>query len=232
MKEIRDLRVTQIRVFSTDEIPFNELMNETTQAAFAEKYALSRTGEPWTVSAGTRIAFENGTFSDSEQTHPIHQIILEPRRVLLQLGGSSEMASSLFRSLQQDFADIDSRPGNRTYEPILASEETTCIAKLDLSAENLIDRRTLEAITRSGNERLVSHGADLNIRPYGIRFRVQYRNAPEKLTERNVTLADKELIIQVRDRTDPAEQIFETTSPTDSESHLQLIDDLERSLRE
>ena len=75
-----------------------------------------------------------------------------------------------------------------------------------------------------------SHGSKLVLTPFGLKFRIQYNDIPERLFSRNIQLNTKYVTIELRAQTSPEDMIYFISSPCPSPVHMTLLEDLERSL--
>ncbi|MDY6968484.1 MAG: hypothetical protein SVR08_07520 [Spirochaetota bacterium] len=100
---------------------------------------------------------------------------------------------------------------------------------LDIKLDRFISNVKLNKI-----EELIStkHNYDARISfiPYSVRFQISYNDIPEKLVKNKISISDKSVLIELREKTEPNDQIYFTVSPTGTETHLELLNTIEKML--
>jgi hypothetical protein len=228
MRDIVDLAVTQVRVYPTDSLPFAELRRPDSTKRLKETFRFENIQlDPLNV----QLTFTNGTFEHRGKSIHVLSLTVEQRRVVIQLRGRSPMADafySAFASLLQTLAGRSK--SSKALEPLLKVEETSCVAVLDIDFDDLIALPLLRFLQTEGVSKLrTKYGAPKSINFKSLSFEVRYASAPQ-LEEHDVTLSNKLITIEPRLATPLREKCFYTTSPTDSETHISILETLEKEV--
>jgi len=228
MKEIVDLTVGQVRVFPTDRLPFADLRAPSSTKAIKDTFHFENVlADP----IGAQITFNNGTFESKGKLVNILAFAIEQRRMQLQVRGQSAMADAFYSAVWGVLPGAGKRGRRPEPEPLVKVEETTCIATLDIDFDELIAPQLLRFIMTEAKERLrTNFGIPRSIAFKGLSFEVKYSAKDPSLEEHDVVLSNKLLTIEPRAATPMRERRFYTSSPTDSETHLALLEKLEQEV--
>jgi hypothetical protein len=230
MKEIKYLKTTQAMVFPSDDIYFYGLNSEPAIQKILSAYSLSRVPLPPQFPIQLpQLIFQNGIFANDKNTYIIEQLSIDDRKIIINILSSSDISDLFFKELKKLLMSLDLRDDKGSYEPLVRTYETTCILKLDIKLNRLISNVKLNEI-----EELIAtthnYGAKISFIPFSVRFQISYNDIPEKLVKNKISISDKSLLIELRDKTDPDDQIYFTVSPTDTETHLELLKTIEKML--
>lgn len=226
MKDIASLSVRQYRIFRPDLIPFNAMRSATGREFLNKLFGFATFGEDATVGD---IAFQNGhsLAGEPQQAIPIRVLQINERRLIVEVAGSSDDAKSVYEQVMQAIQGYSGKQGLLELEPVAFTEETSCVVTLESDLSRLMP----PAITASLEERLREASAPEGTRAEvsGIAFSVSLRFFDHDPRFRNagITLAEKRLSLETRVNTAFSDRVFFVISPTDSETHLRLIEALD-----
>jgi hypothetical protein len=226
MKEIGEFEVKQVRIFPIDSLPFVRLITPAVATAFKEQFGWGGVEIP---SEG-EVLFRPGLLADAEAKDAvvIKGLQLNERRMILNVMGDSRTANRVHKAICDFFAG---NAGWRPVEPLILTEETTCVATLAFEWTRLLSPALREFAVGNLLERLSTQSpATPEIRGVNLSFRLAYPDLPPNLREHGVALSDKKLTIEPRVNTPLSDRRYYTFSPSDSETHLQLLEHLERRL--
>ena len=228
MKQPRELRVLQIRVFETDVLGYASFRVQQALHEIRSRYGFGTApGPDLAVSAPLLFAF--GKFVHDGTDYLINTLIIEDRRVLLDLTAGSEVCSAFFEDLREVLCGLDLRKPSTPYEPMLRVEETTCVAEFDFELDQLLSN-PLREFAGDLNAAVQLQDTSVLLVPSIIRFSIRYMDVAEELKRHQVSLLDKDFRIELRANTDPADRVYFTHSPLDSDTHLRLVRDLEQAI--
>jgi len=233
MKGIRDLKSTQIRIFPIDEIGFNSLQRSNAKKQIQEKYKLQPSTQMFFESVpgeSHKMTFVNGEFFYEGEMVLIDRLSIEERRIIICMSSSSNMVSLMFEDLRKLLIDLDLRDTKSNYKPIVIAQETSCVAKLDFSFTDLFKNTVIADFNSYISKNIKLHGCETEIIPSAIRFKICYIKQPESFIKHKITLSEKDFILEIRDRTAYEDNLYYTFSPTDSETHIKLLIELEKRL--
>jgi hypothetical protein len=157
----------------------------------------------------------------------IEQLVVDPRRVVLTVNGDTESALAVFLDIQAFFAEVEMRQFRTNYDRVSVTHDTVSTTEMGFEFRELFAGSPLPALQDTLTERLPRYGADLDLYPTAVRFQIGYRNQPVDLARNKITLLDKYLSVEIKDETDPADRVFSASSPSDSGTHLSLLETLE-----
>ncbi len=230
MKEILELIVSQIRVYPMDVIGFSSLKRHSSIDQIRDRYSFEivpQVPEGFPIEAKA-IGFRNGEFEYNKKKYLISNTQIEERRILITVSANSNVAVAYYDDLIEMLTSLDLRSPIPEYVPLLAAQETTIIVKLDFSMRNIFESSLIGSFDNLLKKKMQEENTHLLVYPNSIKFKFKYLDIPNKLKKNRISLSDKEFILEVRERTDPEDQIFFSFSPTDSETHLSILLELEK----
>ena len=226
MKDIADLCVTQIRIYPSDCLPFDYLALEANANVIkgAFEFAKVRTDSVPAV-------FEDGSFQYQGQPTLVTSLVVQPRKTTLKVLGNSSAAEAVHERFMELFRGLNPAAAQGRCQPLVTTQETTCVVTLDVDFENLISPRLTRFLQGYARGNLRSKSAiPTSIGLRRLSFEVRYEPADRSLLDHDVTLSKKLITVEPRAGTPLRERRFFTTSPTDSETHLALLRKLEEEL--
>lgn len=227
MKDIRLIKSTQIMIFPADDIDYHSLSRDYAFQQISTSFSLQRISIPDQFPIiSPQIILQNGEFTHKEKTYIIEQIVIDDRKIIFKILSSTQIADIFFSEFKKILLSLDLREEKGNYEPFIKTYETACILKLNFKLAQIMkefDYKKIENIISKKH----SHGAKINLFPSSIKFSINFSDIPEKLQKNKITISDKNMILEIREKTDPDEQIYYTVSPTDSETHLELLNMIE-----
>jgi hypothetical protein len=232
MKEILRLSVTQIRIFATDTLGYRYFRSPSSIADLKQRYGFDTQASPFDglPIESPSIAFTSGQFAIDDKKYLIESLTLEDRRIVFTISASSSIADRFFENLLEVLKAFDLREPGPKYDVLVLAQETICIARLDLKFEDLLCN-SQESIHKGLETLSALPGYKVRIFPTSIKFAVRYLDIPEEMKTHNVTMIDKDIVIEIRAKTDPSDGIFFTQSPFNSDSHLKLLSIVEDAVR-
>jgi hypothetical protein len=229
MKRIMSMRVTQIRIFRSDEIPFAQLQSGVASQKLAQALGLQLFAPPQPVPGLPipQVIYGTGQLKENEKITVIEQLAFDERRIVLMIAGDSRTCNKVFEVVRKIIIEIDQRQEKPAYEPLILSEETMTILKLDFPITKLLKDGSLETFGKDLTTRVENLGAKAQAFVSSVHFRIHYDDLPDLLKKQGISLLDKEVAIEWRQQSAVDDNIFFITSPNSSDDHLQLIQHLE-----
>lgn len=231
MKNIRDFKVTQTRLYKADEIPFRTLFGTSAENRLRSEFRLSRLPVPPNLSPLGQVSlfFINGEFAVGSRVVFIDQLAIEKRRIILTVTGSSHDCDSVYARLKDVLREVETRIPPFDYEPLVVAQESACVVELDAPISGLFSESRVEKLVHVASSITDSHGCQLRLFPSSVRIRVKYEVLPAKLGNGHINLVEKDIIIELREGTSLEENTYFIASPNSSESHLKLIEAIENA---
>lgn len=225
--KIRETRAVEVRIYGTNILPLDILVSNAMTSAMVKNYGFSA-AEP-SVEKGRidSIAFRHGVFMPSEDRQvAVSSIVIEPRKVAVTVVGSTDDVALLFDELTDAFKELRPELEPELFDPLVASVETMCVVQLGDGLAGLLSpdfRSFVDGTLTSG---CASPYGEPVLTPHRLSFAVNYE-ADERLTDTGVTLARKELRIERRADTEPAENIFFVRAPMTTDTLVAALAELD-----
>ena len=231
MREIVDLKVTQVRLYPIDVLPLTLLLVEKNLAPFREslrfKSASAREAKP----ERAIIEFLGGEFEHQGKAHLVDRLTIESQRVTLVLYGTSATADAFYEEVRKIVAAADPEVGFPKSGPYVKVDETSCIVTLDVDFRKLFAPALVKFLEKTVRTRTSTDFASSDVLPARFSARVAYELVNPDLRKAGIRLVDKTLTIEPRVTTRPEERRYYTLSPTDSETHLALLREFEKAFK-
>lgn len=227
MDEVTSLTSKQVRIYAPGMVPLIAMRSaagaETTRNFFGFKEAVLNPSEP-------EVTFVYGLSVPREGDKVVSITYLEvtQQKISWEVLGDSSAANGLNAKLISLFTELS--PEIEHAEPLLFTQESHCSVRLEFSWKDLVSERTAKAIEGMACPRLDLPIASARLASMNLRFKVQYDVSDVRIKEFGIGVLDKALIIEPQQNTPLSDRIFFTSSPLDSESHLNLVRDFERAI--
>ncbi|MEL7556577.1 MAG: hypothetical protein AAGU26_10375 [bacterium] len=223
MVKIRDLLVTQVYIFKSEELPDASIESITSINNIKEHYQFQTIVPP----NNKIVIYNNGIYTFQDRIYVIKSLTIEARRIIFTISGISEIADSFFSDLLALLIPFDNYNSSKRYLPLIKTEETTTIVELSHSFSQLINNSSIAAFVKQLPELIDSKGCTLQVMPIGMRIKISYLNIPENYSSNSIRLSEKELTIEHRINTPESDNTFFIKSPNASSAHLHLLDVLD-----
>ncbi len=228
MRSVSELRVSQIRLYPIDRIPFQALFVARNLTALQETFHFKSVG-PAEESSRPAVVFEVGDFTHEGREYPMVRLVIQPMKTLLTAFAPSPACTAAYGVVESFLGKIDVDRRFEGTSPVIMTEETSCALDLDLKLERLLSPAFLTLASKEVQEAVSRPDAVATISPARIALKVKYAVKDPELAKTSFSIADKVLFIEPRAHTSPGAQRFFTQSPTDSEAHLRLLESLEQA---
>lgn len=229
MKEITDLTVGQVRVYQVNVVPFNHFFDERNIQSIRDVCEFQSIdslvdGE----NAHQAVIFKNGVFSIDDEKYVVNHLTFETRRVNFKILADSSIASRFFEQLTDKIITIDKDDRFKNVKPILLSQTTTCIVTLDVSFEDIFSPKLIKYLEGNVIKNTKVKKTKNHVRPIRFSALISYQPTDKSYDDQFVTIDRKFFTVEPRARTSEKERRYYTESPTDSDSHLELIEEFEK----
>ncbi len=234
MKEIRSLRANQIRIYPTDEVDFASLVGGKRSSELSDRFEFQSRETPFGLPPEMTSALfvrENGQYLTVGKRYPIFRLAIEPRRIIVDIGGPSAVADAFYSEVKDLLPSIDSRSPVPSYDPLVTADETTCVVRLEFPPDRLFPQLSDWRIAELLESKAPSHGCALSVAPTTLKLRIRYQTPPDRIVRSHITLTDKEFLIELRENTASEDCIYLTQSPTRTEQHLAILAEIETAIR-
>ena len=118
------------------------------------------------------LSFNNGESKQDGVTIGIQQLVIEPRRIILNVHSTSEIANKVFQDIVDLLRQLDPRTEKPAYAPILFTEETLSTVRFDFSMSRLFDSNSLHLFSESLKDRITNYASKPMIMPSAVHWHI------------------------------------------------------------
>jgi hypothetical protein len=230
LEEVIDLVVTQVRVFAVDAIPIRLIGAKSCIEKVKSDFRIDEVVHSAPALGSNSIVFVRGEIKDKKSTLIINRISIEPRKIILEVAGTSIECAQIYSQLVKSMEVATGIDLTKLGSPIVLAETTQCVVKLDFGFDSLLNGSFGEFIYDKVVKAASSDVAKASIRPILAEFEVSYNVKSKPLIDNQVTLVPKRITIGPRVGAPLKERWFFISSPFDSDTHLKLVQDLEKMI--
>lgn len=225
---IQKTTITQVVLVPFDKISLDKLIPQQRLEPLVSLFGFRNAEISKSGADQVSVTLEHGIYDNDTGSHAVKKLEIRERKIVFSLEGTSQDAEGFFEELDEFLMDLSDIEGHLS--PVLKSQESEIIAKLDFSIEDLLSPAYL-AFVRTAVERETSLDiAEASVRPVALKFRVDYLLQDESIQEQNISLSSKEFSVEPRKGTLLADRIFYSKAPLDTDAHARLLEELEATL--
>jgi hypothetical protein len=233
MAEVLQLFSIVRHLYQPDALPIAQLQLDSSQQRLKERYKFAAVGglAGITISVtgaapGMPLVLSGGEFSSkgSNSQIPIQQVAFLPNAIDVQVAGDTNSAEEFHQDLVRFLREIsDGKKEN--YPEYAKSVQTLAIVKLNVSVGDLFSDKLNRYMTGAAHPAFELPDAEPHVQLAHLQWIVSYtRNATD------YTYEPKLFTLEPRMGTRSEDKIYYTQSPTDSATHLRLLQQLEQAL--
>lgn len=227
MREVRLLVAAQIRLFLPDTIPLGKIALEGPREAIRALFNFQGVEPIMRQNSVIGFAYSTGVYGPNSIL--IQTISIEDRRVVVKVHSDSGAANAVYQELRKKLEEFNE---NRPIRELVCTHETGSSVVLDFPYDRIFSRPFLSFLEKSALNYTKNQWSENLILPTNLKFTVRYKVVDDTLVKNYITLVSKELAIEPRMQSSPDERLYWIASPTDTDTHFKLIDDLEKALAE
>lgn len=227
---IKELKVTQVRIFPLDYIPYAYLMRSDFIEHMKGEYKFRKHEMPFEFfqeGVPNILGFLGGRYVFEEKKIIITRLHFDNRRIIFEVSSPTEIANRIFAAIIEDIKQFEPAGTFEVSNLSFQSEETSCLLTLDVDFMNIYSRKMRTFIKKSFTPLLKNKY--LEIRPKSMSFEVDFEPDKALMKQHRVSLSPKTLVIEPRDGESLDKRIFLTKSPFDSNTHLELLGEFEKT---
>lgn len=230
LKNITDLKVTQIRIFPVDGIPIGVIATKSCVEKFKDALSIGEVEVRPFIEAKEVCLFRRGELKRENRLIVIKKIEVDPRRIIVEVEGTSKDGNEVyevFLSIVAAVANVD-LDGLRT--PLLVAETTQCVVTLDFTFDALFSSAFVEFLNCKVEKEACSNLARASVRPLAATAEITYEIIDKALIDNKITMNSKQFSIAPRPGAPLDARKYIISSPFDSDTHLKLVDELEKQI--
>lgn len=228
MKDVSDLETTQIYLYAAGQIPFKQILTQESVQGIRSAFGFR---EPSNVLGANELVFEGGMIDIGPLGKvTLTRVHLGERRIIISVAGSSAVAGGVFDVLCRIISGMEPTRRFDKINPVTVKEETTCVARLDLEWEDFLNPVFVEFLRADVTGAVSSKDAAASLSHAKYRITFSYTPTTTVISESGISLAPKDFVVEPLANSPLSERRYLTSSPTDSETHLRLVEMLESAL--
>lgn len=173
------------------------------------------------------IVLTNGVFEADGGQVAIPRIQIEPRKLIIDVDGSSNDTLPVYQSVRSALAELASDFSEEFLDPILVAMETSLISHLQFSIDKLISKDLINLAKEFVEDHHIYESAKARVNPSLVTFEVDYLVSDFRLSDYRIGLSRKQLTIGPLKGYPIEDQIFESKAPMDTDTHERFLVSLE-----
>ncbi len=230
LKEITNLTVTQIRVFPVDVVPLSQIGTKSCIEKIRGDLSISEIGPAPLMNDRGPIIFLRGGIKEKDRVLVINRVAVEPRRIVLEVVGTSKEANQVYDSLLSAIDSAAQIDLDRLRTPLLVAETTQCVATLGFHFESLFNSTFTQLLDSRVKKEATNKLAKGSVNPVLAEAEISYQIRDKTLTENKISMLPKKFTIAPRAGTPLESRRYFLSSPFDSDTHLKVFKELEEAI--
>lgn len=229
--DVKSRSVTAVFLVKNGELPFAKLLNRNIIEKLVDDFAFAKGVD--VIQAPNQvptIVLKNGILVIDTKQLAILRLQFEPRKIIIDVEGSSEEAEYAYRSLVKSLIELSEEPDDQFLNPLLTAIETTILSHLNFPAERLITPELVAMVDKYINGKSQNESFVSRTNPAQVSFQVEYLPSDFDLSDYRIGLSRKELTIGPLKGYPLANQMYESKAPLDTTTHESLLIELEQML--
>jgi hypothetical protein len=215
------------------ELPFLKLASGNNLEKLAKAFNFQRAEVSQDSSTGriSSLLLRNGIFqADDGSQIAISGLEVEERKIVINNESNSNYSKEFYDNLVIIIIELADFPKGSLLEPIIMTYESQIIAHMRFPISSLLSGNYLEYVQSSVLTSVATEFADVILSPVIIAFDVDFLVKDEYLSQHRIALARKQFSVQPAIGHPFDEQIYYSNAPVDTQTHLQLLEDLEERM--
>lgn len=168
------------------------------------------------------VSGAGGEYKFQENQHSIEQLAIDPVSVQFQITGDTDIANAFYEDLLESIEKAAQTKIDRA-EELTMTLQTIVVAKMDIDPWRFYSSEWKDFLNAKLAPLVGHSGATQRFWPQTFTTAVTYNTEGG-----DYIITPKPFTIEPRVGTTPEQGIFYVQSPTDSKTHIQLMDELER----
>ncbi len=226
MNNISDIQVKQIRIFKVNQIPYLSLNTPTSIEDILNSFAFSLD-----TNFREGLRFVKGEYKTKDKNLMLMELTIQPQKIYFSINSNSEDADLFYRELGEFISKHDHYNAFKFDSHIVKTEETCCVADLDIKHEKIFGKDFLNYIKKNMSKTVSNKDANAFLNSFTLRFKYRFNIENSTMKKYGVTFSDKHFIIEPREGSTLEELKYYTVSPTDSTTHLKLLRSIENKFK-
>lgn len=231
MNIVRGPRVAQVRIYPQDAIPIKQYAIQTYVENIKNKFSFTNVQIPFPLhdmSTPNIVEFINGNIIISKSSILIYRISLDDRRIIIDAEASSDKIDMIYNIVEKEIINIDNTGYFKTTKCLLKVDETSCTVHLNINYGQILSKQIRDFLKDDVSKYSMFNISNISLK--SLSFEISYEQNKD-FQKKNISLVPKLLTIEPRTLSAEEDNIFFTSSPFDSNTHMKLLTDLESRFR-
>lgn len=226
MNNISDIQVKQIRIFKVNQIPY---LNLSTFTSINDIIASFNFAIDTKFLEGLR--FVTGEYKIKGKNLMLMELTIQPQKIYFSINSNSEDADLFYKALSELISKYDYDKAFRFDSYLVKTEETCCVADLDIRHEKIFSKEFLNYTKENISKTISNRDTSAFLDSFTLRFIYRFNIANTTIKKYGVTFSDKHFILEPRHGSTLEDLKYYTVSPTDSATHLRLLRSIENKFK-
>lgn len=230
MKNITDLKVTQIRIFAVDVVPLSVITTKSCVEKIREALSIGEVEVHPLIEGKDIIVFRRGELRTEKRVTIVNKIEVDPRRIIVELEGTSKEGNEVYEAFLSTIAAVANVDLESLRMPLLVAETTQCVITLDFTFDSLFSSAFVEFLSQKVEKEARSNVAKASVRPLAVAAEITYEITDKTLIDNKIAMNPKQFSIAPRPGAPLDARKYLISSPFDSDAHLKLIAELGKAI--
>jgi len=227
---VHTLKTTRVVLVRFDEIPLNKLIHRPNLEQLAKFFRFNAADTMQNEAGRAVILCRHGIHKGDSGECTVNRLILEERKIIFEIDGSSDDADTFYAGLVSFLAGLAERTEKGYLQPIVVSDESEIVAHLEFSIESLFSPTYLQFVRSVVASEASSDVAEVIVKPASLAFNVEYLVKDNSLTDYRISLSRKDFTVEARKGFPLTDQMYYSKAPFDTNTHIKLLKELERAI--
>lgn len=232
MRDIKELTIMQRRIFGIDVLPFRQLVTASNLPKLTDLFLFKNTdlAEDPNTRVLDSVKMTLGEFKLADKIYPVDVLVVERRSITFVIQADSEIADKFYLTIADILREIGPNKEFTADSYLLNTTVTNCVVSLDFDFKDIFSKTFSSFVKKEVTDTstaAVENKAKVKILPKSLAFNVNYSVTDKSLLDNNLSINTKQFTVEPRMGTKIEDRIYFTSSPTDSKTHLKLIEELE-----
>lgn len=230
MKNIADLAVTQIRIFPVDIVPLGVIKTKSCVEKVRDLLSIGEVEVRPFIDGKEIVLFRRGELRRDNKLLVISKIEVDSRRIIVEVEGASKDGNEVYGAFLSAVATVANIALESLRVPLLLAETTQCVLTLDFTFDALFSSDFVKFLDQKVKKEARSNLTMASVRPLEATAEIAYEITDKVLIDNKITMNPKKFSIAPRPGAPLDARKYVISSPFDSDTHLELIEELNKAI--
>lgn len=230
MKNIADLAVTQIRIFPVDIVPLGVIKTKSCVEKVRDLLSIGEVEVRPFINGKEIVLFRRGELRRDNKLLVISKIEVDSRRIIVEVEGASKDGNEVYGAFLSAVAMVANIALESLRVPLLLAETTQCVVTLDFTFDAVFSSDFVKFLDQKVKKEARSNLAMASVRPLEATAEIAYEITDKVLIDNKITMNPKKFSIAPRPGAPLDARKYVISSPFDSDTHLELIEELNKAI--